>query len=83
VLVVSGPDPALHARVRALLDAGARVVVLDVQAITEPCPRTVDALLRLALTARRGGGRVRLVNVPLRLADLLACSGLADVLGVE
>ncbi len=81
--MVTGPDPTLPARVRALLDAGAIVVVLDVQAITEPCPRTVDALLRLALTARRGGGRVRLANAPLRLRDLLVCSGLAETLGVE
>lgn len=61
--MVTGADPALHARVRALLDAGVAIVVLDVRAITDPCPRTVDALLRLALTARRcGGGRVQLMK---------------------
>ena len=81
VLVVTGPDPALHAQVRALLAAGAAVVVCDVQAITHPDAPTVDALLRLALTARRCGGQVRLVNAPLRLRDLLACTGLAGVLG--
>ena len=83
VLVVTGPDPALPAQVRALLDASADVLVCDVQAIIDPDPETVDALLRLALTARRSGGRIQLVNVRVRLHDLLTCSGLAAVLGVS
>ncbi|MGH3977793.1 MAG: STAS domain-containing protein [Pseudonocardiaceae bacterium] len=82
MLVVTGPCPALHAQLRALLGAGATVVICDVAAITDPDPRTVDALLRLALTARRCGGRIRLVNVRVGLRDLLTCSGFADILGV-
>ena len=46
---------------------------------------TVAVLARLQLTARRAGGRLRLVDVSTELAELLALSGLAEVagLGVE
>ncbi len=82
VLVVTGPDPTLPAQVRALIGAGASVVVCDVQAVTDPDLLVVDALLRLALTARRCGGYLRLVNVPPGLRDLLACTGLATAFGL-
>ena len=43
----------------------------------------VDALMHLALEARRGGYRVRVEGACPRLRDLLAFVGLADVLALE
>lgn len=83
VLVVTGPDPALHAEVRARIRAGASVVVCDVAAVDGFDPVTVDALLRLALTARRCGGQLRLANAQGRLHDLLTCTGLAEILDMQ
>jgi anti-anti-sigma regulatory factor len=80
VLVVTGPDPALHAEFRARICAGEAVVVCDVSRVADCNPATVDGLLRLALTARRCGGQLRLVNAQGRLHDLLTCTGLAGIL---
>ncbi|GEL19242.1 STAS domain-containing protein [Pseudonocardia asaccharolytica] len=82
IIVVTGPDPELCGRVRALVAADG-VVVLDVRGLTEPDPATVDALLRLALAARRLDGRIRLRNVSVRLRDLLTGTGLGAVLDLE
>jgi hypothetical protein len=43
----------------------------------------VDALARLQLSARRGGYRVRLVEAPGELVELVELVGLGEVLGVE
>jgi len=52
-----------------------------VGAIDDSDSATVEALLRLALTARRVGGQLRLVNATGQLRDLLTCTGLAEILG--
>jgi gamma-glutamyl:cysteine ligase YbdK (ATP-grasp superfamily) len=44
---------------------------------------TVDALARLQLLARRAGCRIRVVDAPADLADLVAFVGLTQTLGVE
>ena len=41
---------------------------------------TVDALARAALNARRAGMRLRVVNAPPELRELIAFAGLEDVL---
>lgn len=82
LLVVTGPHPGLGVHVGALVCAGVDIVVCDVTALTDPDLRDLDTLLRAALTAKRAGGRIRLVNLPPRLLDLLACTGLTDVLGL-
>jgi anti-anti-sigma regulatory factor len=41
---------------------------------------TVDALARAALNARRAGLRLRVVNASRELRDLIALTGLEDVL---
>jgi anti-anti-sigma regulatory factor len=43
----------------------------------------VDTLARLALAERRSGRKLRLVNVPRELRELLVLTGLDGVLGVE
>jgi anti-anti-sigma regulatory factor len=43
----------------------------------------VDCLARLALAERRSGRKLRLVNVPRELRELLVLTGLDGVLGVE
>ncbi|MPZ86896.1 MAG: STAS domain-containing protein [Nitriliruptorales bacterium] len=86
VLVIDGPIAradvsGLCERVRVLLEGGdADVVVCDVAALVNPDAGTVDALARLALTARRFGRQVRLRHDSGELRELLALAGLADVL---
>ncbi|MEV6650489.1 STAS domain-containing protein [Streptomyces sp. NPDC051219] len=60
----------------------ARVVDCDVGALTAPDLAAVDALARLQLTARRTGGRIRLLRPSGRLRALLGLVGLGvEVLG--
>jgi STAS domain-containing protein len=57
-------------------------VVCDVSGIVEPDGPTLDALVRLALTARRMGTSISLRNACPVLVDLIEIAGLADVLVV-
>ncbi|MGG2462590.1 STAS domain-containing protein [Streptomyces sp. RGM 3693] len=74
--------PALCTRLDRLLRARPRTTVLcDVRAVTAPDTATVQALLRLQLTARRlGGPGIRLWHVPEALGLLLAATGLNGAL---
>lgn len=82
MLVLTGPVtrdevPALCDALRALLaDGGRRVVVCDVGGLGPPGLGTVDLLARLALTARRAGGRIRLRDPDPALPALLDLVGL-------
>ena len=68
------------ARLRALLKAtGHRAVVCDVGALTDPDAVAVDLLARLQLTARRLGSHLRIQRACGELRDLLALTGLAEV----
>lgn len=55
-------------------------VVCDVGGIVDPDEPALDALVRLALTARRMGTSIELRNACVRLLDLIEIAGLADVL---
>jgi ABC-type transporter Mla MlaB component len=85
VVVVAGPvEPAqvrgMCEEVRTLLErSDADVVICDVGALVDPDVGTVDALARLALTARRLGRRVHLHRACGELQDLLTLLGLDDV----
>jgi ABC-type transporter Mla MlaB component len=73
--------PELCARLAALLrESRAAVVVYDVAAITEPDAGTVDLLARLQLTARRLGRGILVHRAHPRLRELLALTGLTEVL---
>lgn len=82
MLVLTGPVsrdevPGLCDALRALLaDGGRRVVVCDVGGLGPPGLGTVDLLARLALTARRAGGRIRLRDPDPALPALLDLVGL-------
>jgi ABC-type transporter Mla MlaB component len=86
VLVMIGPVtrdaiPAVCERARRLLEGcHAGPVVCDVGALGEPDAITIDALARLQLTARRLGHRVELRGTCEELEDLLALTGLREVL---
>ena len=86
VVVVEGLMPraavlGLCERVRRLLAAGgADLVTCDVAELAHPDATALDALARLQLTARRVGGSIRLRNAPVALRDVLALTGLRDVL---
>ncbi|WP_117211237.1 STAS domain-containing protein [Allorhizocola rhizosphaerae] len=72
--------PALCDRLDALLQSGDCDVECDVSTLTEPDMATVEALLRLHLTARRRGRRVRFHRPGSRLMELIVMTGLALVL---
>jgi hypothetical protein len=58
-------------------------VICDVGAVTDPDAGTVEALARLQLTALRRGRRIRLDGACDRLWELLALTGLRDVLAPQ
>ncbi|GGU82898.1 hypothetical protein GCM10010260_14500 [Streptomyces filipinensis] len=82
MLVLPGPVTrdevaGLCAQVRELLaGGGARVVVCDLGGLGPPGLAVVDLLARLALTARRAGGRIRLRDPDPALPALLDLVGL-------
>ena len=86
VLVIAAPiaerDVAgLCERLRTVAQPSAAVVVVcDVRALAADV-RTVDALARLQLAARRLGCRIRLHGASHELDELLSFLGLADVVG--
>ncbi|WP_407552510.1 STAS domain-containing protein [Streptomyces sp. Pv4-95] len=76
--------PTLQRRLRALLrDRPPAAVLCDVRALVAPDAPTVEALLRLQLTARRHGHHLRLRHVPEALGLLLALTGLCEVLPTD
>jgi ABC-type transporter Mla MlaB component len=85
VLLVTGPIarsqlPKLCERVRSLLEGSrAELIVCDVGPMEPPDAETVEAMARLQLTALRLGRRVRFVDASGELKDLLAFSGLTEV----
>lgn len=73
--------PGLCDRLREeLVDGHPEVVVFDVGAVGEPDLRTVDALARACLTARRDGCELRLSEASIELRELLELAGLAEAL---
>ncbi|MCX5194825.1 STAS domain-containing protein [Streptomyces sp. NBC_00249] len=83
-LALEGPPadiPALCARVSEACRDGPAHVVCDVRAVTEPGLATVDALARMALTARRHGTPFRVTGADGRLLALLRLVGLVELLG--
>jgi anti-anti-sigma regulatory factor len=59
-----------------------RTIVCDLRGVAADCV-TVDALARLHLAARRAGVELRLRHASADLNDLLAFTGLSEVLAVE
>jgi ABC-type transporter Mla MlaB component len=73
--------PALCEELLVLLsDSDTAVVVCDVGAIAAPDAAAIEALARLQLTARRLGRSIRVQRAGRDLRDLLALTGLHDVL---
>jgi hypothetical protein len=71
---------ALCDRLRAVIvTTDAQTITVDVRDLPATC-RSIEALARLALTARRGRRRIRLGRVSPALEQLLDFAGLADVL---
>lgn len=72
--------PALTARLDRLLRHAAPAVVLCDVASAPAGAVTVDALARLQLTAQRRGCTLRITGMSTELRELIAFTGLADVL---
>lgn len=62
---------------------GVRLVLCDVSRVVPPDAVLVETLLRLQLTARRCGGRIRVHRASPQLLDLLTMTGLRTVLTGE
>ncbi|MFL5796606.1 MAG: STAS domain-containing protein [Actinomycetota bacterium] len=76
--------PGLCERVRVVLDAcGHELVICDVAGVDDPDAATVDALARLQLVARRLGRRLSLRDPCDELLELLALTGLDEVVPVD
>jgi hypothetical protein len=77
------PEPTdIPTTVVLVLDAETGVVLARV-AVREPDLATIDALLRIRLTAARAGRRVRVRDAPEGLRELLELVGLSDALVLE
>ncbi|MFJ8160719.1 STAS domain-containing protein [Streptomyces sp. NPDC096136] len=76
------PDvPALCARVGEACRDGPREIVCDARAAGTPSLATVDALARMALTARRHGTPFKVTGADPALRALLDLVGLVELLG--
>src|SRR5687767_9028922 len=82
-----GPDVAridvgLHCDRLAALVRRLRpdVVICDVTSVTQPTAAAIEVLARLHLIARRLGCELRIYGASDRLRDLIALTGLGDVL---
>lgn len=78
--------PVLCARLADLLrryGPDGAVVVCDVGGIVEPSAITVEALARLRLTAQRLGADIRVRGAHIRLRQLLALTGLCEVIPID
>ena len=88
LLVIAGPIgdgdvPPLCECLRAVIDGSdGELIVCDVGALPANV-RTVEALARLQLTARRHGRRIQLQRASRELEQLLEFVGLADVAAVR
>ena len=86
VLVIGAPiadgdvAPLCERLIALARGSDADVIVCDVRALDADA-RSIDALARLQLTARRLGRRIRLHRVSPELDALLSFLGLADVVG--
>lgn len=85
VLVIDRPItpcdvPALCERVRALATRGRAQIVCDVSCLAEADLGTVDALARLQLAVKQLGSSISLRGASRELEDLLALTGLQEVL---
>ncbi|HEV7806181.1 MAG TPA: hypothetical protein VGO80_10195 [Solirubrobacteraceae bacterium] len=79
--IADGDVAGLCERLRAVArGSNAQVVVCDVRSLAADA-RTVDALARLQLAARRLGCRIRLHRASPELDALLSFLGLAEVIG--
>ncbi|MDL4820229.1 STAS domain-containing protein [Actinomadura opuntiae] len=79
-----GDIPRLCASLAAALDPREpRPAYCDVGTVAEPDMVTVDALLRLHLTARRKGHRLRFRNAGPALRALLSLTGFSTMLAVD
>lgn len=82
-LALEGPQPnvpSLCARVSEACRDGPRGIVCDAAAVTAPTLATVDALARLALTARHHGTALTVTGAAPALRALLHLVGLAELL---
>ncbi len=76
--------PVLCERLAALLrHSPAVAVACDASAVAAPDAGTVEALARLRLTAQRHGCRFRVSRAGHRLRELIALTGLTEILLVE
>jgi ABC-type transporter Mla MlaB component len=76
----AGEVEILCARLQAVMRASeVTQITCEVGPLVDADARTLDALARLQLTARRLGGEIRLGDAPSAVLDLLEFAGLGDI----
>lgn len=73
-------DDAIKNRVQAFAENGVRHVLLNFSDVSYMDSVGLSTLVRSHLALSQNGGRLSLLHVPKRIADLLAVSGLVAVL---
>ena len=73
---------ALAEHLRAIVQQGHNVVVLNVEALPHPDSMTLAAIVQTYVRAVKGGGTVKLTNVSKRFRELLAVTKLDRVMEV-
>ena len=72
-------EALLKDTVRRLVARGAQKVVLNFSDVAYMDSVGVSAIVRSHLALRQGGGQLKLLHVPRRIADLFAVTGLTAV----
>jgi len=78
-LTVNDDPGPLKQAVMAVLKRGAKNVLLDLAGVKYIDSTRLGELIGAHITVTRHGGRLKLVNTPPRVVELLTLSGLADV----
>ena len=73
-------DDAIKTRIQKLADDGVRNVLLNFSDVSYMDSVGLSTLVRSHLALAQNGGRLSLLHVPKRIADLLSVSGLVAVL---
>jgi anti-sigma B factor antagonist len=72
-------DVSIRDAIQALARGGVRKVVLNFQDVPYMDSVGLSTIVRAQLAVGQHGGRLKLLHVPRRIADLLAVTRLADV----
>jgi anti-sigma B factor antagonist len=71
-------DVALRKAISEHLDAGARQILLDLERVTSMDASGIGELVSADVAVKSRGGRLKLINVPFKVQDILQITQLAS-----